>query len=299
MTERIVCALLSLGLPWAAACGADLLADFQPTTLENAHGAVSQVQFSTNDVIITAGALAYHPPGSVRDFYFDEPVWIIAYRTEIVDALGKPPAENYQCHSFFSDQWVKAEQDQQMRGIFSDAYTQHVELPDGFGLRFESGETLHWMTMFNNRGAEAARVAMRVELTVIREKDLRKPLWRLRSTTRSVRVPPLFWVPPGRHVFEEDIQLPFAGRIHYIGAHVHPYAESIELVNLTREETVWHGSVHANEAGEPVRMDVYSSTDGYRVRPGERYRIASVYNNLTSKHVDAMAGVFVFYSVDE
>ena len=285
---------------WAASApAADVLTDFRPSPRKSLYGAVSVVSFSTNEVVLKAGALAYHPPGSVRELRLSEPVWVIGYRTEILDAQGKPPADNYQCHTFLSDEWVQARQDQHVTGIFSDAYTQEVLLPEGFGLRFAPGKPLRWMTMFNNRQDTEANVSMRVWITLIRDKDLEKPLRPLRSTTRSVKVPPLFWVPPGRHSFETTVDLDFSGTIHLIGAHVHPHAESMELFNVTRDEPVWKGLTSRNAEGEQVSMGVYSSTKGYAVRTGETYRIVSTYNNPTSEYADAMAGMFIFYATRE
>ena len=291
--------LLVLGLSSATASAADLLTDFEPSRQESSYGAVSVVRFSTSEVVLKPGALAYSPPGSVRELRFSEPVWVIGYQTEIRDAQGKPPAHNYQCHSFLSDRWVQARQDQQFTGIFSDAYTQEVRLPQGFGLRFAPNTPLHWMTMFNNREAAAAQVSMQASITVIREQDLVKPLRPLRATTRSVKVPPLFWVPPGRHSFETTVELDFNGTIHLIGAHVHPHAESMELFNVTRDECAWKGLVSRNEEREQISMDVYSSTKGYPVRAGETYRVISTYNNPTSEYIDAMAGMFIFYAAEE
>lgn len=284
--------------PAVSARAADILSDFEPTAEESSHGPVHVVRFSTNEVDLEPGALAYYPPGSVRELQFSEAVWVIGYGTEIVDANGQPPPENYQCHSFLSDEWVEARQDQELSGIFSDAYTQKVELPAGFGLRFPPDKPVRWMTMFNNREAVSARISMRVEIRVIRDRDVTKPLRPLRATTRSVRLPPLFWAPPGNHSFETTFQMPADGTIHFIGSHVHPHAESMELRNVTRGESVWKGFTHRNARGEQVRMGTYSSQTGYRVSSGDTYKIVSTYDNPTKEYIDAMAGMFIFYAPD-
>ena len=46
-------------------------------------------------------------------------------------------------------------------------------------------------------------------------------------------------------------------------------------------------------------MEVYSNAEGYPVRSGETYRVKSVYQNPTDLKIDAMAGLFIFYSLDE
>ena len=69
-----------------------------------------------------------------------------------------------------------------MKGLYSDAFTTQLQLPDGFGIYYTPDDDLQWMPMFNNRGEQPVRVAMRVELTLVRSKDLKKPMRRLFST---------------------------------------------------------------------------------------------------------------------
>jgi hypothetical protein len=232
----------------------------------------------------------------MRDFRIDEPVWIIGYRTEILDSKGRPPRENYLCHTFFGDQRVTQHQDQELKGIYSDAFTPEVRLPDGFGILLTPDESLHWMPMFNNRDPQPTRVAMKTVLLLIRDKDLKKPLTPLYSTLRSVAVPHLFYVPPGRHEKNTTFELPFDGKIHFLGTHIHPHGVSIELFNVSRGERVWKGSRRLDNEGRMVGMEVYSSGDGYPVHAGEAYRVTAVYDNPTRTPIDAMAGLFMLYS---
>jgi hypothetical protein len=62
----------------------------------------------------------------------------------------------------------------------------------------------------------------------------------------------------------------------------------MELYNVTRGERVW--------LGKP--REVYSSVQGYAVHAGETYRVTAVYENTTKAPIDAMAGLFIFYSRD-
>jgi len=229
----------------------------------------------------------------MKDYSFSEPVWIIGYRTEIADSLGRAPRDNYLCHTFLGDQRVVQRQDQEMKGIYSDAFTPEVKIPDGFGIALSRGERLHWMPMFNNRGEEPVRVAMKVVVTVIRAGDLAKPLKPLYANLRSVEMPHLFFVPPGRDERHSTFESPFDGRIHFLGTHIHPYGVSIELQNVSRREPVWKGTRTNGPSGA---MNVYSSVEGYPVRAGEVYRITAIYENPTVGKIDAMAGLFMLYS---
>jgi hypothetical protein len=152
------------------------------------------------------------------------------------------------------------------------------------------------MPMFNNRDEQPARVAMNTVLVLIRGKDLKRPLTPLYSTLRSVEVPHLFFVPPGRHEKTTTFEWPFDGQIHFLGTHMHPHGVSIELFNVSRRERVWKGSRTLDSQGRMVGMEVYSSGEGYPVRAGETYRVTAVYDNPTRGPIDAMAGLFMLYS---
>jgi hypothetical protein len=265
---------------------AQLLTDFRPSEAKSEYGVVSEVEFGTPVLELEPGSLAHHLPHAMKDYRFREAVWVIAYKTEVVDAQGRPPAANYLCHTFFGDQRVVQKQDAEMRAVYSDHYTPEVRLPEGLGIRLTPEDSLHWMPMFNNREIEPTRVSMKVRLRVIRDKDVRKPLRPVYSTLRSVQVPHLYFVAPGRDEKQVTFELPFDGRIHFVGSHIHPYGVSMELYNETRGERVW--------LGKP--REVYSSAEGYGVKAGERYRITAVYENPTKAPIDAMAGMFLFYT---
>src|SRR5262249_51210607 len=158
------------------------------------------------------------------------------------------------------------------RALYSDGFTRGFRLPDGFAVPFSSRDRIHFMPMFNNRTARVQRVRMDVELLVIREKDLRKPLTPLYSTLRSVSIPHLYFVPPKRHQQQITFEAPFTGRIHFVGSHLHPYAESIELFDVSRSRPVWRGYRPEKLLPGENAMETYSSTEGYAVRAGDTFR---------------------------
>lgn len=290
-----------------ALSAADMLTDFQPSPIQSDYGSVQQVEIKTPYLLaIEPAALAYHSPGSMLQLRFPETVWIIAYETEIYDAAGQAPRENYLCHTFLGNQRVEQTTDHaghaignEMRVVFSDAFTRGMELPAGYGIRLSPQDDVQWMPMFNNRGDDVTRIGMRARVHFIRDADLKQTLQPLYSVLEAVQTPHLFFVPPGRHEKEAEFKLKFDGRIHFIGAHIHPYSESITVRNVSRNETVWEGRTQADANGETIGMEVYSSRDGYPVHAGETYALRSAYNNPTQSHIDAMAGVFIFYSRDE
>jgi hypothetical protein len=292
-------AIVSIG-PARGAERGDLLEDFRPSQVESAHGKVSEVAFSTRLVVLDPGVLTFHSVRAVKELRLAEPVWVIGYKTEIFDPENQAPRSNYLCHTFFGDQPViqrkHQHEHQELRALYSDSFTQELRLPDGFAIRLTPDDNLQWMPMFNNRDEDLARVGMKVTLTLIRDRNIEKPLRPLFSTLRSVKIPHLYFVPSGRHQQETTFEFPSDVTIHFMGAHLHPYGVSVELSNLSRSEEVWKGMRHLNNSGETVGMDTYSSTEGYEVRAGETLRITSTYDNTTDQPIDAMAALFVFYA---
>jgi len=239
----------------------------------------------------------------VKSFKVSEPVWVIGYRTWILDSESRAPRENYLCHTFFGSSPAVQPGDPEvsqppMSAVYSDAFTERIELPEGFGVRLAPEDNLEWMPMFNNRSGQPADLHMKGELTVIRERDLRKPLRRLYCSLYSVKSPHLYFVPPGRHEEQATFELPFDGRIHFIGTHIHPCGESIELRHESRHDQVWKGLRKTDAAGRMTGMEVYSSVAGYPVQAFETFRLIAVYDNPTARPIDAMAGIFLFYSRD-
>jgi hypothetical protein len=180
--------------------------------------------------------------------------------------------------------------------VYSDAFTREIRFPDGLATPMEASEQIHWMPMFNNRTSRQAQVRMTFRVWFIRESDRLKPIRALYGTLGSVQYPDLYYVPPGRHAKTAAFSLPFSGYIHFIGTHVHPYVESVALSNATTGQTLWKGSPQLGRGGEIQSMETYSSAEGIPVRESDRYTITATYNNTTRRSVDAMAGLFVFFT---
>ena len=150
MRKAVLCS--SLVVSSMIANAADLLNDFKPSTLRSDYGVTNEVEFSTPFVELESRALAHHVPAAMKSFRMSEPVWVIAYKSWIIDPKGNEPRENYLCHTFLADQTVDQHSENELKGIYSDAFTPEIVLPPGFGVRLTPDDPLHWMPMFNNRG---------------------------------------------------------------------------------------------------------------------------------------------------
>ena len=109
-----------------------------------------------------------------------------------------------------------------------------------------------------------------------------------------------WYVPPGRHVYRHRLN-PMAGEIsydtraHYIFAHLHPYGESLELIDLTTGESVFKAL--ANNYSDQVAVEKithYSSAKGIPILRDHDYEIVAIYNNTTSHNVDSMAVMYLY-----
>jgi hypothetical protein len=113
------------------------------------------------------------------------------------------------------------------------------------------------------------------------------------------RFSPHWVVPPGRHEYRtlvtDNIRIPYDTRIHFIGVHVHPHSESLELRDLTTGKSVFKSLQTDGGDRGPKWADYYSSEEGIPVYEDHEYELISVYNNQSGEDADAMAGMFIYY----
>src|SRR5436309_12066095 len=76
---------------------------------------------------------------TVMDIVFPEDMWLVGYRTEIVDDAGQRLSRELQCHTFLGSSMPLHHHNEEVVGLFSDGYTESIELPPGFGLFFKGG----------------------------------------------------------------------------------------------------------------------------------------------------------------
>ena len=106
-------------------------------------------------------------------------------------------------------------------------------------------------------------------------------------------------VKPGREenrtLVTHFLNLQFDSTIHYIAAHLHPFAESLELFDRTTGETVFRSNVEpAKDKIGIKRLDHFSSENGIPIYKDHQYELVSIYNNTTDQDVDSMAVMFMY-----
>jgi hypothetical protein len=95
------------------------------------------------------------------------------------------------------------------------------------------------------------------------------------------------------------MRVPYDTSIHYIGVHLHPFAASLELRDLTTGKTVFKSRARGPKEGIGLsHVDALSSAQGIPVYKGHEYELVSVYENTSPVEQDAMATMF-FYLEDK
>lgn len=106
-------------------------------------------------------------------------------------------------------------------------------------------------------------------------------------------------VPPGREVTRtnvtEFLNLEFDTTVHYIAVHLHPFAESLELIDLTTGETVYRAEVENSQGKIGLeRVPYYTSTEGKKLYADHQYELVSVYDNTSGEPQDSMAVMYLY-----
>lgn len=106
-------------------------------------------------------------------------------------------------------------------------------------------------------------------------------------------------VKPGREVNHTLVtglmRIPYDTTIHYIAVHLHPFAESLELRDLTAGETLFKSLAEnlVDRIGL-TKVDSFQSVEGIAVFRDHEYELVSTYNNTTNENQDSMAVMYLY-----
>jgi len=112
-----------------------------------------------------------------------------------------------------------------------------------------------------------------------------------------------FWVvEPGKHSYHTRVtgflELPFDTTVHYAAAHLHPYAESLELYDVTAKRSVIKlGAKLAQGKVGLADVEQFSSTEGVPIYKGHEYDLIATYDNTSGVKQDAMATMFLYVAM--
>ena len=106
-------------------------------------------------------------------------------------------------------------------------------------------------------------------------------------------------VKPGREVkhtlVTELLKLPYNTTVHYIAVHLHPFAESLELRDLTTGKSLFKSTARnfEDKIGLPF-VASYSDPEGFELYKDHQYQLVSVYNNTSGEDQDSMAVMYLY-----
>jgi cyclophilin family peptidyl-prolyl cis-trans isomerase len=105
-------------------------------------------------------------------------------------------------------------------------------------------------------------------------------------------------VPPGRQTNHSDVtwfmNLPYDTKLHYAAIHLHPFAESLEMRDITADKSLFKVTTK-NPKGKIGldHVDTFVSPAGVPLFKDHKYELISVYNNTSTETHDSMASVFL------
>ncbi len=112
------------------------------------------------------------------------------------------------------------------------------------------------------------------------------------------------WVVPQGHeerhtLINPIMRLPYDTTLHFIGVHLHPFAKSLELRDLTTGKTIFESRGRGPKQGIGLEhVDSFASREGVPVFKDHDYELVSLYDNESGTEQDAMATMF-FYFLDK
>lgn len=106
-------------------------------------------------------------------------------------------------------------------------------------------------------------------------------------------------VAPGREtnhtLVTQLMRLPYDTTLHYIAVHLHPFAESLELRDLTADRVVFRSQAENFDGRIGLaRVDYLSSEEGIPVYKDHEYELVSTYDNTTGEPQDSMAVMYLY-----
>lgn len=106
-------------------------------------------------------------------------------------------------------------------------------------------------------------------------------------------------VKPGREVRRTPIngwlQMQEDMKVHYVSVHLHPFAESVALRDVTTGETVLASKAeNRSDRIGLARVDQIASPEGITLHKDHQYELVSAYNNTSGSDRTAMAVMYLY-----
>lgn len=106
-------------------------------------------------------------------------------------------------------------------------------------------------------------------------------------------------VKPGREVNRTPVSkilaLPYDTTVHYIAVHLHPFAQSLTLLDKTTGQVVFRSQAKnfTRKIGLE-HVEYFSSAEGIALKADHEYELVSVYENTSGEPQDSMAVMYLY-----
>lgn len=168
-----------------------------------------------------------------------------------------------------------------------------VHFPPGFGLAVPGGRSVNAYSMAVSPDFTGTSFSVIPKTTI-------------RYTTDPAAVKPLYisWimtsvttVGPGVTVYKSA---PFSVKrfnttLHYANIHVHAYAKSVEIRDITENQRLFVFRVKTAPNGDVLDTPVFSSESGIVFFQNHQYEIVVTYDNRTSHPIDVMGIAYLYF----
>jgi hypothetical protein len=231
--------------------------------------------------------------------------WARGFRIKIHDVDGPPLSRRLLHHVNL----LHLERRQLLEPVFERTIaagqeTDDVVLPSSIGVRIESGAEMALLSAWaNETGEDLPDVVLDLVIPYLPNNTMPRPR-DVRPFDIDLGFRPgetdAFDVGPGRTVHQRDFVLSTGGRILGAGGHLHDYAESIALVDVTTGKVLFELRTTMDSAGKVsgVGRKLFGVTgDGLRLRAGRPYRVIAIYQNplgrmLVDGGMAVLGGIF-------
>ncbi len=216
--------------------------------------------------------------------------WLHGFEWEMRDAAGRPLPERTLHHVNLIDPDRRELFGPVARRVMAAGReTRRQDLPRLLGYPVEAGTRLLIVTMFANatdRDLEGAYLHVTLFYSTAEERRIEpRPVFPFYLDVMGFVGPKSFSLPPGRHGRAWEGSPAIDARILAIGGHVHDYATSLRLIDLTEGKTIWEGEPQRDERGRVSRLPSGRLwwRGGVRIHRDHVYRIEVEYHNPTDR----------------
>ena len=175
--------------------------------------------------------------------------------------------------------------------------SRNLKLPISVGIPVRAGDELGVYVMWDAPAdAPSHEVFVRVELQWTPTNLLPRPVSALpfQVDVRFAVGRNTFPVPPGRHEWASDFELPVGGHLLIAGGHLHNYGVSVRLEDAATGKRILNIEARRDSSGRLLGMPrklLALWGEGLRLVAGRRYRIVAVYDNPTADTIPGAMGI--------